>query len=81
MFKKRREQQYQFALQELTQLQVLQQILLTLERMEALLESIDGATGHHHDCDERVAEATAAWVNRNTEELSKIGLFPDSNPK
>ena len=81
MFKKRREKQYQLALQELTQQQVLQQILLTLERMEELLESIDAKIQRPDDHDPQTAEMIATWINRNTQEMSEISLHPDPSPK
>ena len=81
MFKKRQEKKYVLELQELTQKQIQQQMLLTLERMEKLLQSIDSKVGCYPQELERIAETIARGINRNTEKLSEIDLIPDPEPK
>jgi len=81
MFGKRREKKYELELQELTQKQILQQMLLTLERMEKLLWSINSKVGLYPEQSEKIAEQIARGINRNTEKLSEIDLIPDPEPK
>jgi len=81
MFKKRQEKKYELELQELTKKQIDQQILLTLERMEKLLISIDSKMGLYPRELEHIADVIARGVNRNTEKLSEIDLIPDPEPK
>ena len=81
MFRKRAELGYKVPLDDLTERQLLQQILLTLERMEKLLISNnEGSGGYPADFD-RIAERIAAGIDRNTEKLSEITLFPDFEPR
>jgi hypothetical protein len=81
MFKKRREKKYEVELHLLTQKQLLQQILLTLERMEIVLRSIDAQVGLYPQQLEEIADKIAEGIDRNTEKLSEIDLIPDSEPK
>ncbi len=80
MFGKRNDS-YEFSIEELNQQQLLQQILLTLERMEVLLQSIDSKLTSYPVRVEQAAKVIANSIDRNTEKLSAIELFPDPQPK
>lgn len=66
---------YEVALGDMSHLQVSQQILLTLERIEVLVASIESQTKPptEEEIDE-IAELTAEAIDKNTELLSKISL-------
>lgn len=79
MFSRKKQNKYEIALQDLSQQQLLQQILVTLERMEALLENIDAnieAHPEHPDCLETIAEMITNGIEHNTEKLSEVTLTP-----
>lgn len=71
---------YAVPLGELTHLQVAQQILVTLERMEAILASIEEKMGVVEDGFAKAAEVTAAGISANTAALSRISLPDPETP-
>lgn len=68
------EKSYEIDLDDLTQTQLLRQILLTLERMEAILASIEQKGGPHDEELEEIARRTAEAIDTNTALLSQISL-------
>ncbi len=79
MFRKQRPQEgvYAVPLQDLSHMQISQQILMTLERMEKLLVSIESKMGNYTNADlDKFATETANGINENTDRLSQISLTP-----
>lgn len=83
MLRRNRSKRYAvLPLEELSEEQLLQLILITLERMEDLLKRINLKAGPDADVsEEEAAEKIAAWVNKNTAALSEISIIdPDLKP-
>lgn len=74
------EKSYAVPLGELTHLQVAQQILVTLERMEDILINIEAKMGGVEEGFAKAAEVTAAGINANTALLSQISLPDPATP-
>lgn len=68
------EKSYDVDLDDLTQTQLLRQILLTLERMETILIGINAKMGYSDEEVAEIAQRTADAINMNTELLSRITL-------